>query len=380
VNKELFSREDFGRQLKIKIGECEDFIAALSGKSDFEKMRQIHNYVISNTVWDGSYGVVTTDGIKSLWKKKSGTAPEINLLLTNMLQSAGLETYPMLVSERGNGKINKVTPFIRQFNNVYAVVNINGKKYYLDGTDKYTPSYLTPYSILNTSAFIANNKNGGVVDITETESRYRDIISIDGKVESDGKYSGNVQLLSKDYARCNRLSSFKNKSKDEYIKENILRGVANVNILELKTENEDNDSLPLKQTFNYDTYIQNTGDYSFLNLNMFTGFESNPFIVNERFSTINFGYKKSLNLNCIVKLPDNLKLDEIPKNIKLMNQDGTVTFTREIFNDDKNKQFIARIRIDINKSLFTVSEYGEVKEFFKKMIDLMNEQVVLKKI
>ena len=381
VTRDLYARGDFGRQMKVNIDECSEFIKTnVADKPDYDKMRLIHHFVTENTNWDGTYGVVTKDGIKTLWKNRSGTAAEINLLLVNMLKDAGLDAYPMLVSERGHGRINKTTPFIDQFNSVYAAVIIDGKKYYLDGTDDYTPCYLIPYSILNSTAFIADHKNGGLVDINEKSARYRDIVNVDAFIGAEGSLKGTVHMLNKDYARAHWMRQYKNEKKEEYINQDLLDGTANISIDSFLVLNEDNDTLPFTQKFQFKTNVQNTGDYSFISLNMFSGYNKNPFILNNRFSNINFGYNKSLNENCIIHLPGNLKIDAIPKNITLTNTDGSVVFTRQVFEDEKNHQLVSRIKLDINKSLFTIDEYGELKEFFKKMIDLMNEQVVLKKI
>jgi hypothetical protein len=380
VAKELYARSDFGRQLKINIDECSDFIKSIAGKSEYDKMRSIHRFVISNTSWDGTYGIVTSEGVKSLWKNKKGTAAEINLLLVGMLQDAGLQAYPMLVSERGNGRINKTIPFIDQFNNVHAAVTVGDKRYYLDATDTYTPCYLTPYSILNSSAFIVNNRNGGIVDIEENAVRYRDMLSIDATISANGELNGAVLLQSKDYARTYRLRRFKEQKKEDYISRDLLKGMANVIVDSFDVANIDDDTLPLKETFAFKTGLQNTGDYAFINLNMFTGYEKNPFIVNNRFSKVNFGYNQSMNENFLVHLPENMKVDALPKNVRLTTPDGSVVFTREIFMDELNHRMLARVKVDINKSLFEVDKYGELKEFFKKMIGLMNEQAVLKSI
>jgi hypothetical protein len=149
VIKELQGRSDFGRQLKVNVEECKDVILATAeAKNDLEKMNLVHRYVINNFSWDGNYSLVASDGVKTLARKKTGNSGQINLLLINLLKEAGLEVYPMLVSERGHGRVNKDQPFINQFNNVYAAVFIHNNRYYLDGTDPYTPSHIIPYSIL----------------------------------------------------------------------------------------------------------------------------------------------------------------------------------------------------------------------------------------
>jgi hypothetical protein len=380
VAKELYARNDFGRQIKINIDECSDYVKSLSGKSDYEKMRLIHRFVINNTSWNGRHGIITSDGVKTLWKNKTGTAAEINLLLIGMLQDAGLTAYPMLVSERGNGRINKTTPFIDQFNNVYAAVTIGDNQYYLDGTDRYTPSYLTPYSILNSSAFIVNNRNGGLVDIQENTARYKDVVAIEASIAPDGQLHGAVRLQSSDYARAYWLSRLKEQKREKYITDDLLHGMSNVTVDSVQVSNQEEDTLPLKQAFDFTTAVQTTGDYAFINLNMFTGYESNPFIVNNRFSRVNFGYNKSLTENFLVHIPENMKIDALPQNVRLTTPDGSVVFSREVFLDEETHKLLARMKVDINKSLFEVDKYADLKEFYKKMIGLMNEQVVLKRI
>lgn len=87
-----------------------------------DKMKAIFNYVRSNMVWSGLYTKYAMEGVKDAWQKKSGSSGDINLLLVNLLNEASLEAYPMLVSERFQGKVNAGYPFIDQFNSVFAYV------------------------------------------------------------------------------------------------------------------------------------------------------------------------------------------------------------------------------------------------------------------
>jgi hypothetical protein len=376
VNRELYSRSDFGRQLKIKIDECQDFInTSLNGKTEVEKIQMIHHYVAGNLAWDGTNSLTADGGIKNLWKKKTGNSAEINLLLVNLLREAGLQAYPMLVSERGHGRVNKDQPFISQFNNVYAAVFVGNKKYYLDATDKLTPCLITPYSILNSTAFIADNDAGGLTDIQENDVRYSDNVTISATLNESGELSGKVNVESKGYARAEKVRSY-TRSKSDYVENYIKSGMVNVEVNNFDIKNIEQEDLPVTQAFDFKTNIQTTGEYSFLSFNWFTGLQNNPFIVNSRFSNINFGYKKTINLTYLINLPANVNIDAIPKGIKLVNPDQTVTFTRQFFQE--GSQLMAKIRVDIDKTLFGVGEYGQVQDFFKQMVNLMNEQVILK--
>lgn len=378
VSRELIGRSDFGRQLKVNIDECALVVSAVKNKPEFERMQTIYQHVQKNTRWNGRRSLISKEGVKHLWKTGSGFSGDINLSLVNLLNKAGLKAYPLLVSERWNGRINKSMPFIDQFNNVFAVVLIGEKKYYLDATDKFTPAHITPTSILNTSAYIISVKEGMLVDIMETEKRMRDIIVVQGNLAGDGTYGGTVQVISRDYARCSRMRKYAEDKGDKYIAENILNGLGNVTIDSLRFENVDNDTLDLKEKFQYKTVIQRTGEYAFLSLNMFSGYEQNPFILKNRFSNVNFGCSRSTYLTWVIQLPDHHTVDALPSNLKLKNADGSVVFVRELLYDKNRRQISARIKIEINKSLFTVDEYPALHEFYRKMIDLMNEQVVLK--
>ena len=376
VNRELYGRSDFGRQLKIKIDECQDFInTSLNGKTELEKVQLIHHYVSGNLAWNGINSLIADEGIKNLWKKKTGNSAEINLLLVNLLREAGLQAYPMLVSERGHGRVNKEQPFINQFNSVYAAVFVGNKKYYLDATDNLTPCLITPYSILNSTAFIADNDAGGLVDIQENDIRYNDNVTISADLSESGELSGKVNVESRDYARAEKIRWY-TKSKSDYVDNYIKSGIVNIEVNNFDIKNIEQENLPVTQGFDFKTNIQTTGEYSFLSFNWFTGLQNNPFIVNERFSNINFGYKKTINLTYLVNLPSNMKVDAIPKGIKLVNPDKTVTFTRQFFQE--GSKLMAKIRVDIDKTLFNVGEYGQVQDFFKQMVNLMNEQVILK--
>ena len=64
-------------------------------------------------------------------EKKKGNSGDINLLLVALLRSAGLKAYPILVSERGHGKVDTTSSFLDQFSNVHAYVEIDEKNTFL---------------------------------------------------------------------------------------------------------------------------------------------------------------------------------------------------------------------------------------------------------
>ena len=377
VVKELLSSNAFGRELDKDLSGTQDLIKQWKAIAvETERMNQIYNHVRKNMNWDGYHGIYT-DGIKSAWTKKSGHNGEINLILVNLLKSAGLQASPMLVCERHYGKVYAETPFVDQFNTVYAVVVINDKKYFLDAVDEFTPFNITPFSILNTSGLVVNKKNGGLITIADESNKFRENISIISTISSDGRMSGKASLLSHDYARIIKIEKYK-KDYNKYLN-SFSDAVPNGSIDSMVINNIKIDSLPMHHEFNFSLPLNQSGDYLLVPTNLFTGFQTNPFLSDKRLSDINFGYRRQISLYSNLAIPENYTIDAVPKSIQLVNMDKTVKLTRQVFTDDKKQNMVAKISIEFEKSFYTSDEYPEIKEFYKKMFDLLNEQIVLKK-
>jgi hypothetical protein len=143
--------------------------------------------------------------------------------------------------------------------------------------------------------------------------------------------------------------------------------------------NIENDSLMLDQNFKLSGNLNTTGDYSFLPLNMYTGFDFNPFLSSNRFSDINFGYRRSISLTLTVQLPANYIIDDLPKSVRLTNPDKDISFLRQVEYDKEGNFISCMILIEFKKSLYETDTYPVLKEIYQKMFDFLKEPVVLKK-
>ncbi len=188
---------------------------------------------------------------------------------------------------------------------------------------------------------------------------------------------GEVYLNSQQYARIDRLRRWK-RSREKYVN-SFQKAGTSIIVDSIESKNDDQDSLPLNQHIRFRVQANSTGDYIFMPINLFSGFETNPFIATNRFSDVNFGYRQNISFSTYIEVPDGYAPDALPKSLQLVNTDKTVIFIRELFDDPANKKVLARVRIEFKKSLYTVDEYSELKEFYKKMFDMLNEQVVFKK-
>ena len=297
-------------------------------------------------------------------------------MMINLLKDAGLEVYPLLVSERGHGKVNPDYPFIDQFNRVMAYVIIDDKKYILDAVGAYTPPFMIPFSVINTKAFIVNRKKGGIISLTETQKQDKNLVIVNAKVNESGAMTGNATIESYDYARLIRLHAWE-RSKERFKEHYYFAYQPGLVIDSLDLNNIDNDSLALEQKFNFSIPANASGDYKLVNLNLFSGIAKNPFISDIRFTNIDYGCLQSHSVIETIELPSNLKVDNLPKNVKMIMPDTSIVFSRLL--SLENNMLSIRIGIETHRSVFTADEYDYVKTFYKKMAEIMNEPIVLKK-
>lgn len=375
LTEQLLENVDFGLQMKRNIPKTQELTSLLIGASDYKKMTTIHDYVRRNMNGNDITSIYSMDGIRTAWDKKYGTNSEINMILIDLLRNAGLTAYPLLVSTRDHGSINTFYPFLQQFNGVMAYVKIGDKSYVLNAADKYNPSRLTPYDVMNSQAFVVDKTEGGWIQLDNNNQKYSHVVSIMADINKDGMMDGDAVIKSSDYAKNPRVKRWKeNKSKfNDYF---ISTG-GTLKIDSISIENADNDTLSLDQTVHFKNLLSSSGDYKYFTLNMFTGLEKNPFIAEERHTDIDFGYTQYYAVYGNITIPDGYKVEELPKNLRMITPDTSIIMKRILQLDGSTLQ--VKLTVDFTKPVYYAADYPAFKEFYKKLFSYLNEQIVIKK-
>jgi hypothetical protein len=377
LTREIMTAPSFGLQLNKNIPVGPEWINKVKAiMPAFERMTAVYNFVYKNINWNGTGGIAAIDGVKETWEKKQGSSGDVNLLLINLLKEAGLEVYPLLVSERGHGKVNPEYPFIDQFNKTMACVLIDGKKYVLDAAGPYTPPFMIPFSVINTKAFLVTKKKSTIITLAETEKKDRNFVNIQARIDDNGTMTGKAFIQSDEYARLTRMRAWQ-RDKDRFKENYYTTYEAGLKVDSLQMHNLENDSLSLEQQFNFTIPPTASGDYKLINLNLFTGIAKNPFISDIRFTNIDFGCLQSHSVMEFIELPPSLKIETLPRNLRMIMPDTSITFSRLM--EVKDNVLRVKYEISTRRPVFTADEYEYVKDFYKRMASIMNEQIVLRK-
>jgi hypothetical protein len=378
LNRWLLDHESFGDQLKKNLPGAKQLVQQVREfPSDQEKIQMGIQFIRQTFDWNGSNGLFSSEGVKAATKQRTGNSADINLALVNLFRSFGLEAYPMLVSERSHGKVDTTYPFLEQFNKIVAFVVTGSRTYYIDGTDKITPPNITPEGLLNTFGFVVDRYNTRMIHIQDSLNTFLNRIAIAGILNEDGILMGNLHVNSNGYAKIRTLERLSSDS-SQYIRNYLATN--NIEVDSFSISNKNVDSLPLKQTARFSMPVQSTGEYLFVPVNLFTGFESTPFMSDTRASDINFGFRRTIVSQFSITVPKGYKPDQLPKGINVINPERTISFIRQLQYSENSSMIIGRIRIDFNQTLFYKEDYEIIRQFFKQMVDLLNEPVVLKKV
>ena len=376
LTEALLEDEDFGLQLKKNLPHTrslDDSLKLVSG--DFNKMVLVYDYVRRNMNWNGSESIYSSQGIKSAWDKKSGSNAELNFVLIDLLRDAGLKAYPMLVSTRDNGTVNTLYPFLEQFNNTMTCVFIGDQKYFLNAADKYNPAYLVPYDVLDNNGFIVDGANGGWVQLINKKDNWKSIVSFNAEITPDALMKGSATVYNYGYAKNPRVKKWEEdkKSFEDY----FTKDFTGLKIKNLEVKNCDIDTLPLQEKMDFSLPVNASGEYNYFTINLFQGLEKNPFIADERQTDIDFNYPQSYTLVGRVSIPDGYEFDELPHNISMIMPDTSIILKRLLQADGSSIQF--RINLDFSKTFYSAADYPLLQEFYKKLFNTLNEQIVIKK-
>jgi hypothetical protein len=128
-------------------------------------MAAVYGYMQRNFRWNGEYAMFTGDRFDNFLKTRTGSSAELNLLLINLLQRAGIQAEPLLVRTNDLGRPQKMYPVRYQFNHVIATAEVDGQRVLLDLTSGSADLSRLNRKDINTEGWLVNDDHGGWIEI-----------------------------------------------------------------------------------------------------------------------------------------------------------------------------------------------------------------------
>lgn len=382
VDSEFRSDKDIGRQLKMK-GYFEKNVASdlLTQGEPLERAKNVFDFVKNHFTWNEQYGLWNENRVKTAFDEKIGNAAEINISLINLLNSAGIHADMVLLATRDRGLPKGSHPVMSDFNYVVAKVDLAGRSYLLDATNKDMPFGMLPFRCLNYFGRVMDfEKDSYWYDIKPEETNKK---TLRAQVELDaesGKLKGLFYHLNSGYfsvTQKNVLSSFTEKEYLENLEQEII-GDFSIKSYEVSFENYDEKQLSERFEFEIDRSVDNGNVY--LNPFFITFFDKNPFISEHRNYPIDFGYTRNYTFSLNLNLPNGYRLKSIPESVNYVLPDNG-GFLKLIVQENTDGVIALFFDFKLNHTQYESSSYSAIKDFFSKVVQLQTQSlIVLEKI
>lgn len=377
IGKDLNNHENIGKQLSGNnfLDETVQSITANS-PGQLEKTQAIFDYVKNNFTWNNYNSMYAENGVRQTFKDKTGNAADINLLLTSMLQKAGINSNPVVLSTVNNLMINYTFPSVTSLNFLISSAEINGKLYLMDATEKMSKINMLPLRDLNHRGFKILN-NGSVQEISLTNyslSNSKEVIA--AILNGDGTISGTYTETRDEYfAMSDNMNRIENPK--EFESDYLSNFNFDVNSFKIDENNE-------KGIVRYSMKFENTpggeviGNKILLNPLLFCQLSKSSYQYDNRSYPLEFGTLMSQTKSIRIKIPEGYKVESLPQEKQFLIDGNHAGYVYKVV--EKDGYIEAATLYQVNQSILPATYYKSMKDLENQQINTENQQVALIKL
>jgi len=382
LNDAVWNNSNFGAKIKEPNKFLNKLVDSLTtgDTSALGKTRSIYNYVRKNISCNNNLGAFSTEDIRKILENKRGNVADINLLLSAMLDKAGINVSPVILSTLGNLRINPSYPLLNRFNYAVCMVTIDSARYFFDASDKFNPFGILPIYCYNGYARIID-KHGDELFMSPDDLKERNVCVVNVNGIGDSLYKINVAEKHGMYSSMSLRKQWNGDSAalHNYVKKQTETFTGNVSVTDMSAINLENadTNLIIKYTL---TIATGRADIIYLNSDLSKFYNENPFKATNRKLPIEFPSKIEDVYVMTARLPENMEAEDIPKPSIVKYDDDNIIFKHLVNYDSSSRVISVNTNFSVSKTNFDVKEYSTIRDFFETMITNENSMLVLKKI
>ena len=111
---------------------------------------------------------------------------------------------------------------------------------------------------------------------------------------------------------------------------------------------------------------------------IFAHITKNSFTQSDRKLPVEFNYPYTFQLSCSLTIPDNYRIEEIPKAVKIVLNDNNGKCLYQVLQEGNKIQL--NYKFELNQIIFPQTDYNAIRDFFGQVVTKNQEMIVLKKI
>jgi hypothetical protein len=344
--------EEFGGQLHRGLPHADSVVGWRDVPDTLARMAFVLDFVRRHMRWNGVWAW-HSGSVRDAWAAGVGSTGDINLILVDLLRAAGCKAYPLMVSTRQHGMVNTSDPLLAQFDAVMAYCVVSGRAFALNAADLFTPLGWLPYEVRSTEGFVVDPQRSGWVPLVDNRVGLYRTVTLDGVMDTLGRVSGSVSVTSEGYDKVflARDSS-------------VASGFSP-------------DTLPLTRRLPVALTLPASSGYWFFTPNIYSGLTGNPFTSPKRFSDVDFGFTQSYVMMGTVRLPPGFGVDSLPRDLRMITPDTGMSVSRSMRYARGVLSY--SLAVAFNRPVYFASEYATFREFYRRMMVILEEPVVVVK-
>lgn len=361
--------------LKEKVKEL-----TANAKTDEEKIKNIYYWVQDNIRYiafeDGIAGF-KPDESNNVFEKRYGDCKGMANLNKQMLKLAGFDARLTWIGTK-HIAYDYSTPSVAVDNHMICTLFYKGKKYFIDGTEKYNSFGEYAERIQGKEVMIENGDDYIIEKVPlSTSGANKETIAV--KLRIDGEKL--VGTCHKEFIGESRTEfldiyqSFENNDKKETLERYLSKSDKNIEVSAIKTSDLKNRDQKL--TLDYDVSVANKFssfenefyvDLEYMN-------EYKQFFLKDRKTDYQFRYKTDYESNLTLDVPKGYKVTKLPENLSIQEKDFSVVIT---FQQVGNSVVYKKV-FNFKNAVIKASDIDKWNAFNKKLNALYNQQITLVK-
>jgi len=361
--------------LKDKVAEL-----TAGAKTDEEKIKSIYYWVQDNIRYiafeDGIAGF-KPDESNNVFNKRYGDCKGMGNLIKQMLTIAGFDARLTWIGTK-HIAYDYTTPSLAVDNHMICTLFYKGKKYFLDGTEKFNSFGEYAERIQNKEVMIENGDQFLIEKVPSVASEFnKEIFKANLKI-IDGKLQGTCSRSFSGERRSQLLSiinSLKSDKKDEALERYLSKSDKNIKVHDIK--NSDLKNRDQKLTMDYEIAVENRvsdfDDDIYVDLEYMNEYKN--FELKDRKTDYEFDFKTNYESNVSLAIPAGYKVTKIPENVTI-NENN---FVAEVKFSQSGNEISCKKSFVFKNGVIKANEVDKWNSFVKNLQSTYNQQIILSK-
>ncbi len=350
-------------------------------KTDEEKVKAIYYWVQDNIryiAFEDGIAAFKPSEAQDVFEKRFGDCKGMANLTKEMLKVAG---YDARLTWIGTRRImyDHSLPSLAVNNHMICTLLLNGKKYYLDATEKYVPFGENAVRIQGQSVMIEDGNKFILDKISESVKNFdSDSRTLSASIKGEN-LEGNIMVDLKGEAKKNFLYNYhytKSEKREEYLSDFIGNGNKNLKTSDIKLPdlNERSGPLSLASAMTFSGAVSSFNNEYYIDIDPSKSFKDWD-IKDTRQNDIDFGERIHKTTSIELTIPNGYAVSHLPEMLSV--SDSEFSFIIQ-YKQEGDKIFYTK-ELSIPDGIIKKKSFAKWNAAVKKLTQAYENQIVLKK-